>query len=417
MYGAVKNMKINYFKYFMIIGLILIVTSLIFNPFVIEKIYDKEKYKYEDNAFNKQNLKNHTIIINAFLISLGLFLISIKKINVNLALLIGTVFMFIILLEFLLSINPTIFLEPMHSSLLISKYTYYYDGIYEYDPELKMKFMKPNFKAKMFWGGYRWLHKTDKYGFRNPTDRDKVDIVLLGDSLIYGHGVNQDQTVAYFLENFTSYSVENLARTPDSSFQEIYMLNKYGLNFQPKYVLYFFFSNDLYDVANVLSKEQVMEFIETPIENITFKERAQIKRSKFKGFILSILSQRPYILGAYSLVKNDINQPSTKLDEQNGSSLEWNYTKKAILQMKYASDLANAEFIIIPITHENPSWNPEQFSTLYDFSSQNNISFIDISPVFNMSSYYLQNDGHYNEDGSKAVAAIVAKYLKTKDEY
>jgi len=40
----------------------------------------------------------------------------------------------------------------MHSSLLISKYTYYYDGIYEYDPELKMKFMKPNFKAKMFWG-------------------------------------------------------------------------------------------------------------------------------------------------------------------------------------------------------------------------------------------------------------------------
>ena len=61
-------MKINYFKYFMIIGLILIVTSLIFNPFVIEKIYDKEKYKYEDNAFNKQNLKNHTIIINAFLI-------------------------------------------------------------------------------------------------------------------------------------------------------------------------------------------------------------------------------------------------------------------------------------------------------------------------------------------------------------
>ena len=92
-----KNMKINYSKYFMIIGLILIVTSLIFNPFVIEKMYDKEKYKYEDNAFNKQNLRNHAIIINIFLISLGLFLISIKKINVNLALLIGTVFMFIIL--------------------------------------------------------------------------------------------------------------------------------------------------------------------------------------------------------------------------------------------------------------------------------------------------------------------------------
>jgi len=90
-------MKINYSKYFMIIGLILIVTSLIFNPFVIEKMYDKEKYKYEDSAFNKQNLKNHTIIINVFLISLGLFLISIKKIDVNLALLIGTVFMFIIL--------------------------------------------------------------------------------------------------------------------------------------------------------------------------------------------------------------------------------------------------------------------------------------------------------------------------------
>ena len=84
--------------------------------------------------------------------------------------------------------------------------------------------------------------------------------------------------------------------------------------------------------------------------------------------------------------------------------------------MKYASDLANAEFIIIPITHKNPSWNSEQFGILYDFSSKNNISFIDISSVFNMSSYYLPNDGHYNEDGSKAVAGIIAKYLKTKDK-
>mgnify|MGYP001575396658 CR=1 FL=1 len=408
--------KVNYLR---ILGLMLFLIIILINPLTIKKIIGAES----NNAwkpYNNINVLNDTIYIDVIFFIIGLFLIFISKIPVNIRLLFGTILLFFILLEILLGFAPHLLLDYPSANMVILAY----NNIYEYDPIIDMKFMKPNFETTMYWDGYRWKHKTDKYGFRNPIDRDKADIIMLGDSLIYGHGVDQDYTVGYFLEKMTNLTVSNLGRTADATYQEVYLLNQYGIKFKPKYVLLFFYANDIFDIENSLSKNKMMEFVNIPIENITFKERSKIEHSEFREKILDVLNKRPYVLRAFYLMELEIVK---KLSGQNGKTiippenesgheLTWDYTKHAILQMKYISDLNNVEFILIPITHKNPNGSPEQFWILKDLASQNNISFIDIRSIYEIPEYYLPHDGHYSEDGHRALAEIVAKYLNIKEK-
>ena len=90
--------------------------------------------------------------------------------------------------------------------------------------------MKPNFTRKMHFNGYRWLHKTDWNGFRNPIDRHRADIVLLGDSMIYGHGVDEPHTVRHELESIVGLPVYNMGMQGASAHQEYQIMNKYALS-------------------------------------------------------------------------------------------------------------------------------------------------------------------------------------------
>ena len=88
--------------------------------------------------------------------------------------------------------------------------------------------------------------------------------------MIYGHGLNEDQTVRYFLEELTGLAVCNLARQGDSVHQQARLLNQLGFRFQPKVVVHFFFWNDLSDLGKVLSPEEMWAYVRTPLREITY---------------------------------------------------------------------------------------------------------------------------------------------------
>jgi len=331
--------------------------------------------------------------------------------------------------EIVLRVHPVL-LGDLFANKVLSKYNNGYDGIYEYDPVVKMNFMKPNFETIAYWNRYKWVHKTDSWGFRNPVDRNSADVVLLGDSLIYGHGVNQNQTVGHFLERITNHSVMNLGRQGDCAFQEVYILNKYGFKFRPRYVLYFFYTNDISDLGTYLSQDEMKQFIETQIENITFKDRSLPKRVTYPRAekLIRSLGKNLYITESINYAHQIIKQKSEKkktmsknnpsmpaivdkLDKSTyaeiGNSLEWKYTKKSILQMQHVSDVNNAVFVIVPITFGNT----QQFNILKNIASENNIPFIDTRAIDHVRSYRLPGDGHFTGEGALALAKIVAKYL------
>ena len=382
-----------------IIGVIFLILGLIANPFVIESLFDSNGDQQSFNTFK---------FIGVFLFFFGLFLMYIDKIHTNILLLIATIFLFLIILEFILGKYPLIFGDDF-ANVILNKYHAGCDGVFEYDPILKINFMKPNFTTMNYANGYYWSHKTDKWGFRNPNNKDNA-ANLLGDSFIYGHDLNQNQTVAHYIEKFTNLSVMNLAQPGHSSFEEAYLLNQYGFRFKPKYVFYFFSLNDIVEVTNRLNKDEINDFIIKPIEQINFEPR-QYYSNPIDCFISSF-NRRPYLFQLFRIISYKIKE-QRKMEDTNLESMDlgWRYTKKAIQQMKYASDLNNVEFIVVPIT----LGNPREFKILKEFTTKNNINFIDITYVNSNPTFQLPNDGHFNEEGMKAMAEIISSYINKKE--
>src|SRR5688572_23295305 len=159
---------------------------------------------------------------------------------------------------------------------VLRKYHTRSGGIYYRDRRLRMHFMIPNLKTQMYYNRYVWTHESDAYGLRNRETSIPADIVLLGDSYIYGHGVDFESTVGYFLEQLTGLSVANLARQGDSAFQEAYLLTEYIAVFRPRFVFYVFSENDIPDLHAFLTREQMQAFVDAPVETVRYPPREEV---------------------------------------------------------------------------------------------------------------------------------------------
>jgi hypothetical protein len=141
------------------------------------------------------------------------------------------------------------------------------NGIYRFDPALNMERMRPHYRREMFFNGYFWLHQTDWMGFRNPTDRDHDDIVLIGDSMIYGHGLAETSTVRSHLEHVLRRPVASLGIQGGAMDMEYEILRHDAVRLSPQWVFIFFLNNDITDVESRLSDDEMRRFLALPVED------------------------------------------------------------------------------------------------------------------------------------------------------
>lgn len=88
----------------------------------------------------------------------------------------------------------------------------------------------------------------DRWGYRNRVDLDQADVVLIGDSMVEGWYVSDDDTVASQLAAQTGRRVANLGVAGYGPLQELRVLQDDAMRRHPKVVAWFFFEgNDLYD--------------------------------------------------------------------------------------------------------------------------------------------------------------------------
>lgn len=325
-------------------------------------------------------------------------------------------------LELVLRAQPTL-LGDVFANGVLSKYHTRPGGIYYQDRGLHMHFMIPNLKTQMYYNGYVWTHESDAYGFRNERTVPPADIVLLGDSYIYGHGVEFEFTVGHFLEQLTGWSVANLARQGDSAFQEAYILSEYITVFRPRFVFYVFSENDIPDLDAFLTKAEMQSFIDQPVEGIRYPPRSDMKRSlserdeRFRQrSVIRRLRESSYLFKAYRWLKWRIGvgralaapePPGRSIDEQ--SSLEWRYTKKAIAYMQYIASKHNAQLVMAPIT----PFNEEDYNILRRTAEAYALPFLDTSTLTSAdSSLWLPRDGHLSPAGARKMAEILANYIR-----
>ena len=340
-------------------------------------------------------------------------------------LLLLTIILLTITAEYILHSFPTVLGHDFANGVL-TKYTNRPDGIYYKDPALKMQFMLPNYRTEMYYNGYKWLHETDSDGFRNPVTRRYADIMLLGDSFIYGHGVEINQTVGHYVEELTGKTVVNLGQQADTCFQEAYKLTAYIDHFQPQYVLYFYYDNDIRDLYAYLTDEELYTFIDTPIKAITYAKRADIDiaiamkadknyRARQSASSLSLLKERMYLLKIVDWISYNRNQYEVEAkyadqrhDVHHEDSLGWQYMKKCIAYMAYTATVHQAQFVIVPLTINYE----DHRSILRKFTRDHRISLVE-TEAFDRSnkSLFLPRDGHFSEDGAKTAARLVVEHL------
>jgi len=331
-------------------------------------------------------------------------------------------------LEVVLRLRPTL-LGYAYANGALSRYTGRAGGIYYRDRNLRMNFMIPNFQTRMYANGYVWHHQTDALGFRNASLHVPADVVLLGDSLVYGHGVDFEDTLGNRLEQRSGLRVANLGRQGDCAFQEAYVLTAYIDVFTPRFVVYVFTPNDIEDLYVYLSDAAMEAFIAQPVEAIGYPERIPpdvalhereekirrrpfLKRVEDESYVFKMGRWVQYLWrGARLRAIGGSTPPSAgdRVDRDqvrvDPTSLGWRYTDHAIAYMTYLSRRHDARLFVVPIT------GGRQFEILRDIAQRHGASFVDTTE-FLSGPAFLPNDGHVSPEGARRLAATIARNLE-----
>jgi hypothetical protein len=158
-------------------------------------------------------------------------------------------------LEILIRAQPRLFGDFI-GNYVFSRYGTFPGAIYYREPELRLHAMWPEFETRAYYNGHFWTHQADARGFRNPPDR-ATRILLLGDSMIYGHGAELEDTGGEVLHDRYGYETYNVSKQGDSLYQQYLKLRLYAEDLAPEHVILFVFKNDIWDLGIYRSPEQI----------------------------------------------------------------------------------------------------------------------------------------------------------------
>ena len=277
--------------------------------------------------------------------------------------------------------------------------------------------MKPNFQTKAYFNGYWWNHSTDDYGFRNPETYKDPDILLLGDSHIYGHGLEQHQTIAQHLRDNTNYTVLNMARIGDTIDDYVRFISQYNASFNPDHIFHFYYHNDIRDLNWSKTENQQETFINTPITNLDLPDQptniTKIMQTKRQENNLPPL----WSTLAATYIYNDVGAPEIPDFPKSCQyrSREWSYMEHGLRYIEQVATQNNASFTLAPIIDPgNDRQQQVQNKRVQAIAQRINASYMNISHITRNASNRLPHDRHLNQHGHKKISRQIQTYLDEK---
>jgi hypothetical protein len=335
-------------------------------------------------------------------------------------------------------------------------------GIYRFRPEMKMLMMRPSYKRRMYFNGYHWIHQTDSMGFRNPQDRRKADIVLLGDSMIYGHGLEETSTVRHHLERMLRRPVANLGIQGAGIHQEYQVLKRYGMALKPSYVFLFFLVNDINDIVFSLSEQEMQRFLDLPVEDHESTYFDVVAAPHDGGFPLRAYRRELYVFKALEFFRQYVrpvparreskaererqarpprdrgtllHEVRAPVQRKTPTPTRWEelppfvkdpgkvpamrFHLRALLKIQDLTRRGGADFVNVFIpTRGFRDQEPYYEKILRNFCAENGIKYYNLEDGFrrsglNRASVTLKDDGHLSDLGARVVARLLFSYVTT----
>jgi hypothetical protein len=332
-----------------------------------------------------------------------------------------------------------LFLRSLHHEILpaavsnevANPYRTGFGGIYDYDPAMNSNFFKPGHRQQMHFNGYRWEHRGDSRGFRNPVDRSRADVVLIGDSMIYGHGVEEEDTVRHRLEALLGEPVANLGMQGAAAHSEYQIVKRYALDLRPRYLLVFFLNNDVEDLL-LLSEEQMMRFVTAPPEQRDVAYFDAPPSASPSGDELWDVVEGMYVYRALrvlgTLLQRDVLGTSTAhaaplppgFRRNRLMSLAFLFHEMAVRRMHLMARDRSIELVHVFLYTGQPNRGEGFFEeVLARFCAAEGIPFLSLRPPLEAAfargdEPFLEGDGHLSPVGAQIVAESLARWMEER---
>jgi hypothetical protein len=300
--------------------------------------------------------------------------------------------------------------------------TYHGDRMYFRVREPRMKFMWTEQTARTYWNGYWWTHRTDRLGFRNPPDLTDRSLVLLGDSMIYGHGVEEEDTVAHFLREEHGRAAYNMARQGDCLFQQYILSRLFLPELRPETAVLFVSLNDFRDLEVYRDPEQITDPPE--LDRIDYEALAERVRHPTRRI-------RPRFLRVWQLTDAVFESVGSRPDPaayhrellapileaaRFGPIARYYRLLLADLARRAAQQGTELVTVLIEVPDEtlsNASAAQEKLLELLEsIGRENGARALGTREIFHDCPHcFLANDGHFSHEGHRRLAALVAERI------
>ena len=306
------------------------------------------------------------------------------------------------------------------------------DGIYRADDHLGVA-LRPSFRRSMYWNGHWWTHETNRRGLRGP-EIDRAETIFLGDSMIYGHGVSGDETVAARYAALTATPVANLGVQGMCPVQYLRLLRTKGLALGPRRVFVCYHPNDAADILSWYGRDELERFLTTPDYAPLVREAIRAAPGIFDFWALDValplrlsrllraIVKPPKDAAISGPVGSSTGQrfvpservleepfPPTAANADREQQLAWRVARHALIEMRRVTEAAGAQLVLFDIGY------PRAFTRAVEaLAAETGVAYspagrVALEHALAGEEVYLLDDGHWTARGSAVVAEDLAR--------
>ena len=272
--------------------------------------------------------------------------------------------------------------------------------------------------------------RTDRFGLRNPGDDEDPDVLVLGDSVVFGGLIRVEDTVPERLESILGIRVMNLSEPGYSPQEELVRLETTGISTTNRIVLHLIFGgNDLLDsrhwrawMQRRLDSEWPSSGLAKNLLGLLHQPRRGVAKRRF-GFFTDSLGNEIKVYFMYD---------AAGMDSEMG---EFTHLESFFLDARTKVESGGGKYAIvfvpakITVLHRFCRWPegcelrlPDSSESLFcaalrEFCSGKGIPFRDLTPPLESLAEkgilpYFPADTHLNAGGHEAVALFLAPWVR-----